>query len=296
MTTMNNKNAIFLLCREPNQIWIDFLNCIPDSYQCYVVADVEQKNSNLKNLIYIGDKACYQSKFVRNVEVGIFKPNDSRGEYTPTAWDRALYYISRNNTFDNYWLIEDDVFIPSANTLRIIDNKYPVADLLCSDEVERRNPNEPLDDIWRLMVRDSSIRSYVPFDNPYQKKQHIQNMIFRLNEDAKQYKKLTSPSAFLESDFLFPYPWLKAMMCACRISKKFVNTYSTWLSKNEHVTHHEMFFPTLARHENLNIKWCNNLNSIKYRQEVDLLNVSIDRLYHPVKKINLHKELRNRLC
>lgn len=291
---MNNKNAIFLLCRKPNEIWINFLNSISDAYQCYIVADEEQKKSSLKNLVYVEDEVCHQSKFVRNVEIGIFKPNDKRGEYTPTAWDRALYYISKNNTFDHYWLIEDDVFIPSEKTLSIIDNKHAFADLLCNNEFQKKLQNEPLDNCWRLMLKDSSISSYVPFDTPYQKKQHMQNMIFCLNQNTKQYKKLTNSAGFLESDFLFPYPWFKTMMCACRISKKFVNTYSEWLGENEHVTHHEIFFPTLAHHKNLNISWCKNLNSIKYRQDVDLPNTSIDKLYHPVKKINLHKEFRKR--
>lgn len=44
---------------------------------------------------------------------------------------KALYYFSKVNTsFNNVWIVEEDVFIPTVHTIPNIDTKYPNADLL----------------------------------------------------------------------------------------------------------------------------------------------------------------------
>lgn len=46
--------------------------------------------------------------------------------------DKALYYFCElNETYDQVWFIEDDVFVPSIHTLQYIDTKYDTIDLLC---------------------------------------------------------------------------------------------------------------------------------------------------------------------
>ena len=48
-----------------------------------------------------------------------------------------MYYFTRINTeFDHIWLIEDDVFIPSVSALINLNNKYPIADLLCAENIK----------------------------------------------------------------------------------------------------------------------------------------------------------------
>jgi len=290
-----NKTAVLLLCRSPHVVWVDFLKKLPEQFVCFIIPDEKPSDSKDTNIIYINNQSCLQGKYVRNVEIGIFKPTDHTGEYTPTAWDRALRFITQNNTFDNYWLIEDDVFVPCADTLSIIDNKTPDADLICSDDVEEKYDHNKLNSCWGLMLKDSR-HATVPFKTAYQKKQHRQNIVFQLENNnmqrTKQYQKIVNGKCYQQSDFLLPLPWFKTMMCACRVSHKFVRTYSTWLQQNEHVTHHEMFFPTLAHHEGLKIEWCENLNPIKYRQTVDMNNIHKDKLYHPVKRIVSHNKFR----
>lgn len=45
--------------------------------------------------------------------------------------DKALYFFNNNGIeFDNIWFIEEDVFIPSIDTIKDIDQKYTSADLL----------------------------------------------------------------------------------------------------------------------------------------------------------------------
>lgn len=52
-------------------------------------------------------------------------------QQTVNSWDKALYYFSRINTsYDNVWLIEDDVYFHSEQTLLDIDTKFGTSDLL----------------------------------------------------------------------------------------------------------------------------------------------------------------------
>ena len=40
------------------------------------------------------------------------------------ALDKSLYYFSKYNNFDDYWFLEEDVFIPSVKTIPYLDKKY----------------------------------------------------------------------------------------------------------------------------------------------------------------------------
>jgi hypothetical protein len=50
----------------------------------------------------------------------------------PLSWDKALLHFCVYNKikYQHVWLIEDDVLIPTKDTLRLLDLKYPDADLL----------------------------------------------------------------------------------------------------------------------------------------------------------------------
>lgn len=46
---------------------------------------------------------------------------------------KALYHFAHlPNTYDAVWMVEDDVFIPSKNTIRHLDELYTTGDLLCT--------------------------------------------------------------------------------------------------------------------------------------------------------------------
>jgi hypothetical protein len=57
--------------------------------------------------------------------------------------DKALYYFTKEDIdYNHIWFVEEDVFIPSIQTIERIDNKYPTGDLLCREHLilrERRN-------------------------------------------------------------------------------------------------------------------------------------------------------------
>jgi len=62
----------------------------------------------------------------------------------PTARDKALYYFNRiyKNDYKHIWFIEDDVLIPSKNTISNIDKKYIDNDYLVRENTIKENPTK----------------------------------------------------------------------------------------------------------------------------------------------------------
>lgn len=123
------KNAICIIQRTPNLIWLEFLSSF-ELYDTYVVLDDNTKNYSLEykttfpsiNFVQIDDEECEKNGFV-NMNDLIFKKK-------VTGWEKALFYFSRKNRYDNVWFFEDDVFFYSEFTVKNIDTKYPHVDLL----------------------------------------------------------------------------------------------------------------------------------------------------------------------
>ena len=57
--------------------------------------------------------------------------------------DKALYFFCKiKKTYKHVWFIEEDVFIPSVDTIRDIDQKYGNADLLCKSRHSKQNTGQ----------------------------------------------------------------------------------------------------------------------------------------------------------
>jgi hypothetical protein len=136
----SSRKAVSLLVREPNVIWLNFLNTFTEDYDVYVIIDdynfsTTQLKSQYPNInfIKIKDDTCKNSCFF-NVNYVFPK--------TPTAWDKGLYYFCVvNKNYDYVWFIEDDVYIPNKKILTNIDKKHPDTHLLCTDIAIFNNVN-----------------------------------------------------------------------------------------------------------------------------------------------------------
>ena len=64
-----------------------------------------------------------------------------------------------------------------------------------------------------------------------------------------------------------PIPLCGSMVCACRISKKLFKIICSYTIKLHHGIFHEIFFNTLANHNNLKISTPLELSGIVYRYE-----------------------------
>ncbi len=126
-------NALCIICRRPDKIWLDFLNGFT-KYKTYLMIDdysIDYKDiykntySNI-NFIQISDKDCEKHGFINSSStVGLKKI---------IAWDKGLYYFSTINKSHEYvWFMEDDVFFHNETTILNIDRNYPSSDLLTTD-------------------------------------------------------------------------------------------------------------------------------------------------------------------
>lgn len=113
------KNCICLICKFPDDIWMEFLSSFTE-YDIFIIVDdnIKQYESIYDNIkiIQISEEECKKNGFMdMNFCIGKFI----------SGWDKAIYYFSSLNTsYDNIWFMEDDVFFMNENTLLNIDLKY----------------------------------------------------------------------------------------------------------------------------------------------------------------------------
>lgn len=90
----------------------------------------------------------------------------------------------------------------------------------------------------------------------------------------------------------FNPPYYSGMMCAIRLSNKYFNYIKKYAKNNNTLFFLEAFFPTIAKKYNLDIVISPaEFKNITFEQEfLDYSNKNV--LYHPVKNILKHNELR----
>jgi hypothetical protein len=132
MVNKNNNIAIALLCRYPDNVWLNFLNNF-NHYDIFVfIDDISKDFVNLFNIenskiifIQMPDYFCerygYHNALIQTGNI----PNK------PLSWDKALFYFCElNHLYEHVWFIEDDVFFLKEDILRGIDNCFTQSDLL----------------------------------------------------------------------------------------------------------------------------------------------------------------------
>lgn len=126
------KRAICLLTRFVDNAWLDFLKgfvlydifvCVDDnSEDCQNKYGAEYSNITF---IQIQNEVCR--------EHGYTNCNSCVGFPEIISWDKAIYYFSeRETSYDQVWMIEEDVFFMNENVLKTIELDFPNSDLLTS--------------------------------------------------------------------------------------------------------------------------------------------------------------------
>lgn len=87
-------------------------------------------------------------------------------------------------------------------------------------------------------------------------------------------------------------PWFHGMMCICRISSELLKQIGEFVKKQHSLVFLEAFFPTLCIQHGLLQASPKELDSILYWDTVDSKKVDPTKIYHPMKDISIHKELR----
>jgi hypothetical protein len=141
---MQPNSAFCLITHRPNKPeFLSFLNSF-QHYKIYIIIDDNEQTyetliNTYKNCTFIQ----LNNDFVRTH--GYTNLSDITLEKDVTGWDKAVFYFTINKLykeFQHIWICEDDVYFYSEQTLRLIDEKYLVEDILCNCSFEQSNSNE----------------------------------------------------------------------------------------------------------------------------------------------------------
>jgi len=119
-------NAICFITRTLDPRLLNFAEKCSKYNDTYIIVDdnnqvIDKSNSSNVKILQINNDECMNNNYTYSTW---------RFNIPVTGWDKAFYYFCEHNIYDNVWFIEDDVFIPSPDTLYNIDNKYDNYDLL----------------------------------------------------------------------------------------------------------------------------------------------------------------------
>jgi hypothetical protein len=272
--------AIVYFCFRPPKEIFDFAKLLKNEFydifvsvndNNYILPDYDV---NSIHIIKLDDTEVKNS--------GYFNSNNNMRNQVSSR-DKAFYYFNKINHTDykNIWFIEEDVFIPSTNTISNIDKKYPDCDYMSNS----------------YYIVDNDINNLKKINNI--------NQEFPLVEYNNDYNFHES-WAFYDFNMINYYelPWFKGMTCAIRVSKKFLENIDIFATKNKTLIIDEVLYLTMALHNNLSIITPIELSTIVYRCDFnsidkitnylywDLNDIREDYLFHPIKDLNLQKELR----
>jgi len=247
-TFKNLKNAFCLLVKKPNIIWLNFLETMVNDYDIFICVDIQDNYTELKNkynnikFIEIDDDICNKSNYINSSY--LFK--------SIIASDRAFYYFNHiNNNYNYIWYCEDDVYFNNVSIIKILDAKYPYADILSN------------------------------------------NVTINLNGN------LTTWQHWHSINNLLPLPWAAGSICLFRVSNNLMKLLDDFIIKNQKMIFIETQFHTLAIHNGMIIETPSEMSKILCCHNwsnddiINDINNNKYYIYHPIKNIEKHLELRN---
>lgn len=89
------------------------------------------------------------------------------------------------------------------------------------------------------------------------------------------------------------YPWAHSMICAIRVSRNLLNCITDLVKEKKCLLFDELLFNTIALQNELTIENPIELSNIIF-SFVDIIpdNINPEFLYHPIKNLSMHNELR----
>jgi len=257
------KKAIALIVKEPNEIYLDFLQGFAQGpagtafaqYDIYIIVDSDKDLTSFidldkyktLNFIQLSDLHCINHGFQNVNYIGIKK--------LISGWDKALLFFSVivPLKYEYVWFIEDDVFFLNEQVLTNLDLKYPNQDLIANCDFDKNNVNT----------------------NKSMNKEWLWSLI----------------SIKIEN------PWYAGMMCITRMSNTLLQCIRWYASKYNTLFFLEALFPTITSHFKLSYAQPIELTTVTYRdvffeKEDDEKRIDT-HAFHPMKDLNKHKELRD---
>lgn len=119
--------GICFLTYKPNDSLINFCNSI-NKYKCTIIVD---DNSMSYPYFQLDDNKC-----APYINSSVYKGITSL-QKNPNAWDKMFYYTLNETDYDFVWVFEDDVFIPSVDTIVNLNEKYKDCDLVVPNNFKK---------------------------------------------------------------------------------------------------------------------------------------------------------------
>jgi hypothetical protein len=88
-----------------------------------------------------------------------------------------------------------------------------------------------------------------------------------------------------------PAPWYAAMVCAIRMSRRMLDEICAYVEKYGALCYCEAFFPTVAKQAGLIYDTPTEMHTVVFKH--NWVNTSPTNIYHPVKDVVQHNQLRN---
>jgi len=273
------KKAIAILARAPVQGLLSFYGqfraygfnvfCIIDDNSYRVT------QSHQVQCVQINNKECVSFGFSN------FAP-----PYRCAAWDKALYYFCKlHPDYDYVWFIEDDVLIPSVDTLVSIDRKYDYADIISAPYIVNESgradgwhwwkhvPDEMPPPWCRAMVCAVRLSNTV-----------LKSVAHFTDANAMRLARSNTVTTIMNSRGIW------------RLRKRFASLFGYRLHK-QHLRYPfiEFTFHTLAMHGRKCIVGAKELESVVWREAWRTADMTTECFYHPVKDISAHEFYRQQI-
>jgi hypothetical protein len=109
------------------------------------------------------------------------------------------------------------------------------------------------------------------------------------------HKWLKHANGFIPKEYKLNMEIHQTLLCASRVSKKLLNLVKEISKKYKRLFFHEILFISLVIHNKLTYKLIPELKNILYREDwtFEKIKKNMNILYHPVKDLNFHQELRD---
>lgn len=93
-------------------------------------------------------------------------------------------------------------------------------------------------------------------------------------------------------DITFSPPYYSAMVCCVRMSSRLLSKIKDYADKYHTLFFIEALFPTMAKKYNLQYDTPPEFTTVTYRKDFTDQDVNANNLFHPIKDITRHKQLR----
>jgi len=136
------RRAVVILTVRPSVIWMDFLSTFTE-YDLFIVCDCNKYDYHTVWRISYPKIRFIQIPASVAADAGFSNLSTAVSpSQIVNAWDKAVYYFSRDQTYGHVWFIEEDVYFHDEKTILDIDRQYDAVDLLCSPITSKDHDRE----------------------------------------------------------------------------------------------------------------------------------------------------------